>query len=140
VTNHLIPPNSVLHQPAVGSDGCLLIISLVGLIDPPDSAVIGSGSSTKPMQKISNVGKGVIRMVNGKMQFTCDLCSEPYGKPWHALMGMSSEPTNTDFSFELCQGCYNQINRAIVQVMQQNLRTETAKLKQQTAGLKILVG
>mgnify|MGYP006898451792 FL=1 len=79
-------------------------------------------------------------MVNGKMQFTCDLCSEPYGKPWHALMGMSSEPTNTDFSLELCQGCYNQINRAIVQVMQQNLRTETAKLKQQTAGLKILVG
>jgi len=79
-------------------------------------------------------------MVNGKMQFTCDLCSEPYAKPWYALLGMGAEPTNADFSWELCQGCYNQMKRAIVQVMQQNLCTETAKLKQQMAGLKISVG
>jgi hypothetical protein len=76
-------------------------------------------------------------MVNGTMQLTCDLCGEPYGKPWFALISICSELTNADFSWELCQGCHNQIKRAIAQVMEQNLRTETAKHKQQMAGLKI---
>ena len=72
-------------------------------------------------------------------QVTCTwcnaLCGE--GKPWYALMSICSGPSKSDFSWQLCEQCYRQIQRALIGVMQQNLRTEIAVVKQQAAGLKI---